>query len=483
MWSAGTHREKQGFAESWCSGAVRGAELDPARAGSTQSALGRGGGSVSESWARIRDAAARLPEPAWPIALVLAAALLRSWHLDHMSIWQDEGLSFYRATQDLRQLLSGHIPLGDLITTDTHPPLYFLLLAGWFKLVGVSAWTAKWLSMLAGLPTIVLVWALARRTVGSRAARAAGLLATLAPIYLWYAQEVRSYTLSVTLGAMAVYTMRRAVDDRASGRSRVRWGVAMVLSTAALLWTHFLGFFVAALVGLVIVAHTGHHRGRRAVPVLAGLALVALAAVPLLPNVLWRLGLGAERDQHFVALPVVLHDIVRGFGVGRTFVGVPGGPAGGTMVAVVTTLGWVGALLAVVYVALLVAGTLAAWRRSPLDAMLLVGYLLLPVVGLFVLTLVKPVYLGPQHILLASPAFFVLVGAGLAWVFRRRRRVGLATSGLLIVTMFWAGLNFYGDPALAKDDLRGLAAYVEARAVPGDVLVVSDPVLEGRSNS
>ena len=101
---------------------------------------------------------------AWTIiAFVVVAALLRTWHLDHLSIWQDEGLSLYRATQDLAGILSGVIHLGSVPTHDVQPPLYFLVLAGWFKLAGSGTWTAKWFSMSASLPAVPLVWALGRR--------------------------------------------------------------------------------------------------------------------------------------------------------------------------------------------------------------------------------------------------------------------------------------------------------------------------------
>ena len=45
------------------------------------------------------------------------------------------------------------------------------------------------------------------------------------------------------------------------------------------------------------------------------LLLAVLVAFPLLPYAFWRLGLGAERHQHFVPLPVMLQDIVFGFAV------------------------------------------------------------------------------------------------------------------------------------------------------------------------
>ena len=98
--------------------------------------------------------AARCRDRWVPAACVIAAMLLRAWHLDRMPIWQDEGLSLYRAGGDLATILSGRIPLGDLVTTDVHPPLYFLLLGGWFRLVGSTTWLAKVPPLLASLPSV-----------------------------------------------------------------------------------------------------------------------------------------------------------------------------------------------------------------------------------------------------------------------------------------------------------------------------------------
>ena len=132
-------------------------------------------------------------------SLVLLAAVLRAFDLDRMSLWTDEGLTFYRATKDLAFILSGRIDVGLVPTTDVQPPLYFLLLAGWFKLLGATPWVGKAFSLVVSLPIVPLVWALARRLAGRRAAWPAALFASVAPVYVWYAQEVRHYTLLVAL--------------------------------------------------------------------------------------------------------------------------------------------------------------------------------------------------------------------------------------------------------------------------------------------
>jgi 4-amino-4-deoxy-L-arabinose transferase-like glycosyltransferase len=395
----------------------------------------------------------------WAVmALVGLALLLRTWNVDEMSIWQDEGLSLYRAAQDVRAVLGGQIPLGAFVTRDVHPPLYFLLLAAWLKLAGSSTWAAKWLSILASLPVIPLLWALGRRWIDSRVGLMAAALAALSPIYLWYSQEIRSYALIVTLGLLAVYALLRAIDEHGDRRAQWAWAALCLGANVAMIWAHYLGFFLLAFELLVVLAVAVRRRHARRP--LAVLLLAVLAAVPLLPFALRRLGLGPERDQHFVPLPVILQDIVRAFSLGST---------------VHHERWW---WLQLLFGGLLLAGLVWLWRKRRPAALLLAGYLLVPVLLLFAMTLKKPVYLGAQHILLVSPAFYLLVAAGLWAVRFRSGWAALALAAVAGGAMLVADRNYYTQAEFHKDDLRGLAAYVDARAVPGDVLAVPHPVLK-----
>lgn len=447
--------------------------------------------------ARLRRAAATAHR-SWPLGAVVALLLalaLRAWRLDQLSLWQDEGLSFYRASLGLEELLAGRIPLGDLVTRDVHPPFYFLLLGGWLRLLGLgpaSTWGAKTLSLLVSLPSIPLLWALGRRLLGrrGRGPTLAALFGALSPAWLWYSQEVRSYSLLITLGLAAAYGLARLLEPRPRGP----WPVVTAIATGLMLWTHYLAFLLAAALGLAAVAQRAGRRREQqvaespdAAPVLrpdpdrasgtapAGrlralwpLLLAALVALPLLPYAAWRLGLGAERHQHFVPLPVMLRDIVLGFALGRT----------------VDQAQWPVWLLDAAFAAALILGLLRLWRRRRPSAVFLGAYLLGPVLLLFAVTTVKPVYLGLQHILMVSPAFYLLLAAGLegdppadAGAPPWRRRLPAAVLAVLLGGMLYADWNFYHEASFGKDDHRALAAYVRERLAPGDQLAVTDPVL------
>ncbi len=394
------------------------------------------------------------------IGLVLLAALVRAWHLDHMSIWQDEGLSLYRATRDVGGILSGVIQLGALPTQDLQPPAFFLLLFAWFKLLGVSTWAAKWLTLLAALPTVPLVWALGRRWVGAWTGRLAALLAALSPAYLWYSQEIRGYTLAVTLGLAGVYALARTLAADTPRAARLRWGAVTLVANGLLLWTHYLGFFLVGFELLWLLVVAVRQRRRELVAVVVLLALVGL---PLVPFALYRLGLGKERHQVFQPLQDVLFTLLGGFAMGRT------------MDARLVPLGLL------LFLILLAAGVWLLWRRRRASLWLLGGYLLVPTLAFFAVTFIKPTFRGVQHLLIQSPPFYILAAAGVVALARYRGRRAWLGWGLglaAVAAMLVADWGFYHQPAFAKDDLRGLARYVSERAIPGDILAVSDPVLE-----
>jgi len=462
----------------------------------------------------------RLPVRAAPAVAVLAAAGLRSPGLEMMSLWSDEGLTFYRAAQPLAAILGGEIPLDALITRDVQPPLYFVLLAGWFNGLPFTPWSGRAMSMLASLPTVALVWALGSRLSGRRAAAWAAALAALSPVYLWYAQEARNYSLAITLAAAASYAMWRALSaaglmkapgprarlttdrphpagatEQAGGATAPRspfaplgaskptaaWTAIAVAADAALAWTHYLGLFVIAFHALFALSAVLAAPSRRALRdrtgvairrLLVPLAVIFLVAAPLMPFAVRRLGTGAEKDQRFYPLWVMLRDIFRDFALGRAVDH--------------SGLGW---RLAWVWWLLAAVAVFGAWRlarRRPWSAALAIGWLLIPTAAFFAVTLIQPRYQGVRHILLQSPPYYLLLGTGIAALVGRAGRTGrprgadiagIAAGVLAAGSMIWACTMYFTRPEYHKDDLRGLARHVEARAVPGDALLVSDPVL------
>lgn len=387
------------------------------------------------------------------VGLILLAFAVRTHDLDGKSIWSDESLSLYRAQESVPFILSGQIVVQDVPTQDTQPPLYFLLLHTLMAVAGTSTFAAKYLSMLASLLIIPLLLVLGRRLLGSAAGLATALLGALSPLYLWYAQEIRMYTLLVALSVASIYALIRAVGN---GRPQRRWALAFFVITTAMIYTHYSAFFLLGFEGLYVLVQALR---RRRWWLLVPMAVAGVVTLPVIPFVVRRLGLGPERDFHFVPLWVILRDLWNAFSLGLSVSFFRVYP------------------LDLVFLGLLAIGLIGMLPRQRGTAVFLVGYLFIPILALYAASYVKPMYQGARHLMIASPAYYLLLGAGLLTLLRHSRPALVATTAVVVIGTLLSTGNYFTNPRYLKDDLRGLARYFQTHRGPNDALILSDGVL------
>jgi len=201
-------------------------------------------------------------------ALFVAAALIRFYHLDGQSLWNDEMFSIDLARSSLPDLLR------KLISYYHHPPLFFVILHILFRAFGDSVWVLRCVSALAGSLTVVAVYILGRRVSNNFAAVAAAILCLVSPFHLAYSQEGRPYALAALLALLVFFLMIEYLDS-----AKRRWIVLYVLGSIALLYTHYWGLFVIA--GHIVFILFFQDSPKR--PFLIAWLLTGLAFVPQLP--------------------------------------------------------------------------------------------------------------------------------------------------------------------------------------------------------
>jgi mannosyltransferase len=173
---------------------------------------------------------------AWAITLaliLLLAVLLRLWNINKESFWADEGWSM---------LLSKGPTLPDVVqamANDQHPPLYFALLHYWIDLTGNSEVATRLLSTFWSLVGVALAYRIGAELFSPGAGAAAALMLALADNDTMLAQEARHYTQMATLAALSTLFYLRYFRH-ASRRSGIGW----LLSSSALMYTHYLGVFI-----------------------------------------------------------------------------------------------------------------------------------------------------------------------------------------------------------------------------------------------
>ncbi len=165
--------------------------------------------------------------------LLLGAMILRVWSINKESFWADEGWTM---------VLSRGPSLSDVVTTmanDQPPPLYFALFHYWTLLAGNSEFVARLFSAFWSLLGVALIYRLGRDLFNPAAGIFGALILALADNDIMMAQETRHYTQMATLAVLsAVFYFRYLRHSR-----RID-GIGWLLSSIALMYTHYLGAFI-----------------------------------------------------------------------------------------------------------------------------------------------------------------------------------------------------------------------------------------------
>jgi len=185
------------------------------------------------------------------VSIVLLAFTVRVVRLDSQPLWWDEGYSVFFATRDLATML-------ERTAIDIHPPLYYVLLQVWTTFAGKGAVAARLLSVTIGVATIPLMYALTHRLFNARVALVAALIFALAPLHVYYSQEVRMYGLVTLLGLVSLYLFVRLLAMTPGEPRTALVALAYISVTTAALYTQYYAAFIVVFeiaVWLVIPVH------------------------------------------------------------------------------------------------------------------------------------------------------------------------------------------------------------------------------------
>jgi mannosyltransferase len=403
-------------------------------------------------------------------AILVLGLALRTYDLLAQSLWLDEAMSLYWASLPAGEVLARLMTLSG----DPHPPLYYLMLKAWIAALGDGEAAIKSLSVAAGLAIIAFTYALGQRLFDRRAGLLAALLAAASPLLVWYAQEVRMYSLLTAFTLAATLCLWQALDTK-----RGRWWLLYALLALAGAYTHVYGALLLPSQGMFALWVWGRGwRGARCdqyatrlSSVVAGMSAFAAVASLYAPWALaaWQSSGSAFSGRPLLGPPEMVSALLAAFTAHRA--AVPG-----LVLAAVAAIALLG---------------LAAGRRESAEApvtstkptprtlstgdarVFLCLYLLLPL-GLVSALSQRYQLWGVPYFTILAPPFLVAVAAGVAALTRLRRVVGLAAAGLLL-TLAVAGLAANAAPENRKEDWRAAAAYVRDHAAADDaILVVAD---------
>jgi 4-amino-4-deoxy-L-arabinose transferase-like glycosyltransferase len=327
-----------------------------------------------------------------------------------------------------------------LARLDDHPPLYYVMLHWWMRIFGDGAVVLRLPSVLCGVLAVGLAYCLGRIVRRHALGLLAAFLAALSPDLVRWSQESRMYALETLALAAAMVALARLLA--VGVRSPAAW-TGYVLGSAAAVWTDYTAvlFPVAAVVALVCVAFTLPRDDRPAFArcwLGAHLAVAALCA-PLLFLLVRQMRGGTI--VHWYALNPFAPPTVGVVGIGLVLLG------------------------------------RAIWRREPQWIAFTTALWVVPIACLIGVSLVAPVFVKRAYLWTDIP-LALAVAAGLERLRLRWLRGALVGA---VASLAAVGVVAHYRDDLAGDVLRGwdrAAAYVAARARPGDLVLFYVPYVQ-----
>jgi 4-amino-4-deoxy-L-arabinose transferase-like glycosyltransferase len=352
-------------------------------------------------------------------------------------------------------------------------PLHAALLHLWCGLFGWGELAVRLPQAITSAAAIPLLFLVARPLFGDRRALAAALLLAVNPFHIWYAQEVRNYSLVMLFAVLGLGAIRRL--DLAPESRRGIVGLAGVWIGGVLSNLSF-SFHIAAsgLWGFL------RFRTRRTALVSLGLAaaITLLACLPwivqfyerrVVASHLLRLGavpvsekIRGETTAPIWGIPYAAYAFSVGFTLGPSLRELRRTPSPEIVrshpVAIAST--------AIVFGLLAIAG-MVRWIRGDARTRLWLFALALPVLLAFLAAARNVKVFNPRYASVAVPAYLLLLVDGACAL--NPRRLGavlfagaLGLSGVSIVQMqtesrFW------------KEDARSAAAVLRAEMTAGDL--------------
>jgi len=408
----------------------------------------------------------RLPLASWLILITFLAFVLRIIRLDFQPLWWDEGWTVYFATSDIPSMVAR-------TAIDIHPPFYYLLLHLWVLLLGSSPFAIRFFSLLVGVLSLPLIFLLARRLFDPRVGLISALIWAVAPFPIYYSQEARMYALVTFLGLLSTLFALQ-IWRGLKGEVSIGLWAGYILTTTAAAYTQYYAAFIPLAQTLFFLILARHNLSltlkwltAQAISLLlytpwilfAGSKLIDYVATKLVKEADLPLGLVAYMGSHLAT-----------FGIGH--------------LPEPTYLAWLG-IIPLLFAVLGVGSALrtGAWKvslaqgkRLGQGVLFLLLYLFVPLLSGFLINLYFPFRaVGIERLLLlATPAFYILVALGLFSL--KGKRTFLYLAGLILIAVCGFSLfGFYTIARYTEDDYRPLIARLKALAQPEDVILAVHP--------
>lgn len=387
--------------------------------------------------------------------LVLGTGIaLRLWMLGTDQLWLDEVHSIATAGNSAREMVSN-------LRADGHPPLYFSLALAWKSVFGESELSLRSISVLFGAASLLAIYWLGAVLFDRRTGMAAMFLAAIAPLHINYSQEARMYIMEAFFSTLMAGFLWLALTNS----DKKRYWRGYTVAAICIVYTHIFGWLLVPVGAVFLLLEQRYrHLLRRLLLCQSVVVLAFLPWAPFVPGQMRQAGLWVARWWSATPPALAIPKTLECFGVGGNY---PEylpfahespfrivSAAVFLLLAVSAVLPWKD------------KATLVKTEDLKARKVYVLLHLFLPLLMLFAISFVKPVYLVGRYELVAYPFFAAFIAFGVRKL-RRYAPLGLAVLALLATYSLY---KYYSTPTPAFD--KESVKYLRQNAEDADVVVV-----------
>lgn len=384
------------------------------------------------------------------VTLLLLAFIPRVWNIAYGDLSFDEIATVYIAQRSLREVL-----LYIAGAVREHPPLYYLLMSLWFRLVGTSEFAARYPSALVGMLSVAVSFRFGRRLlqrgrsrqVALEAGAWSALLLAVMPFSVWAGRTARMYALVILLALAIMHSWYRWSQRP----SRQGWLLFTGISLTGM-FTHYYLLFLWGVQGGILLFFPRRTRGIRR----AWLATVGAGIGALLLGIALAPGIrdtALETGSRFPALPLRWGELQM------------------ALMELLLNRSHPDLWLATAIGLLLAgAGWLLIWRGSRSTALWLMLWAFLPLAAVLII----PEAIHGRYVIVVLPA----LAMGLAGLITLTRPHWLRLLFLIII-LIQAGVRWNEGLLAPRDEgFSKQIALLHGMAAPEDALVLNNPWIQ-----
>lgn len=378
------------------------------------------------------------------VLMMLFCALISLFFFSTQSLRLDEAQSLWQ---------SGRSPLDILhvVGQDVHVPLYHLLLHFWRLFTGDTVGMARLMSLVFYLASIPLLYLVGRLAYSRQVGLFAALLFTLSPFMNWYGSEIRMYTLFTFLVIANQYFFLRLLQKKESDHVWIGYA-ATALAGVYAHYFFFLNLGTQVLFFFMRRALFPPHALRNFLLIAGG---VIVGFLPWAWYV-WSLGTAGYQDPLLptpttVNLFSTFSQFLFGFQTDH-----------------------INTFFLSLWPIALILGFLTLRKNARLTPQ--TEYLLISVVCAvmvaFALSFIVPLFVS-RYLIFTIPALYLLL-ASMIDVYPRGIGQGVRWC-VIILMILMLGSEVVSPATPVKENYRDAVAYLNTRATPRDIVVVSAP--------